>query len=209
MELNNNAWNEVYGREGRVFNELMPAFAEVAAGFEENGCKHILDVGCGTGRHVVALQKQGFDMVGMDLAMNGLTQSRAWLLEENLDMELLCADTRRFFPFSSGSFDGLLSTQVIHHAFLEQVRLTISEIYRVMSRGALAFISVAGRLPDEKITEYEVEPGTVIPHDGREKGLPHHLFTEEEARVEFGLFHIVDIGYRDEGKVLAMWLKKN
>jgi SAM-dependent methyltransferase len=209
MELNKNAWNEVYGREGRVFTELMPAFAEVTAGFEKNGCKHILDVGCGSGRHVVALRKQGFDVVGMDLAMNGLTQSRTWLLEESLPSDLLCADTRRFFPFTSGSFDGLLSTQVIHHAFLEQVRLTISEIYRVMASGGLAFISVAGRKPDEVLTEYEVEPGTIIPHDGREKGLPHHLFTEEEGREEFALFHIIEIGYRDEGKVLAMWLKKN
>lgn len=208
MDEREHPWELVFRNEGRVFLEPLPAFEEVAAEFSRNQCRHILDLGCGTGRHVVALQKRGFTVTGLDISISGLSQTRDWVKAENLTAGLVNADTRRFFPFKSGSFDGVISTQVIHHAFLEQVRLTISEIYRVMARDAVAFISVAGRLPEEKLTEYEVEPGTIIPHDGREKGLPHHLFTLDEARSEFGVFHISEIGYRDEGKVLAMWLKK-
>lgn len=208
MEFNNKAWDEVFRTEGRVFNEPIPNFGEITAEFTRNGCRHILDLGCGTGRHLVALKQSGFDIVGIDIAMNGLKQTREWLAEKNLTAGLACADTRRFFPFPSSCFDGLISTQVIHHALLEQVRLTISEIYRVLSHGAVAFISVAGRKPDEELSGFEVEPGTVVPSEGREKGLPHHLFTEEEARIEFGFFHIQKIGFLEGSSMLGMWLKK-
>ena len=200
-------WESIYKREGRVFTEPFPRFKAVAKIFAQQQCHRILDLGCGNGRHVVALIKEGFKPIGLDISSSGLRLTGEWLEEEGMKAGLVKADARRFLPFESDSFDGLLSTQVIHHALLSEVRVTIAEMWRVLTKGGIAFVTVAGRKHEGEAYE-EVEPGTFVPIDGTEEGLPHHLFTEDELRSEFGAFQIREIRRRAEGKVLALWLMK-
>jgi tellurite methyltransferase len=207
MNNTSHPWESIYKHEGRVFTKPFPRFKGVAKIFAQHHCRRILDLGCGNGRHVVALIKEGLNPIGLDISSCGLRLTCEWLEEEGLQAGLVNADMRQFLPFESGSFDGLLSTQVIHHALLSEVRVTIAEIWRVLTNGGIAFVTVAGR-KDENVAYDEVEPGTYVPLAGIEEGLPHHIFTEEELRSEFGDFHIREIRRRAEGKVHALWLMK-
>jgi hypothetical protein len=36
----------------------------------------------------------------------------------------------------------------------------------------------------------------------------HHIFSEDELRVEFDKFQSLEISPRDEGRVTALWIKK-
>ena len=121
MDATNHAWELVFKRDGRVFTELLPAFTEAAAEFERRGCRRVLDLGCGNGRHTVGLAQRGFDVTGLDISMSGLRETCLWLVEEGAEADLICADTRRPLPLQSGCFDAVLSTQVIHHAVIAQL----------------------------------------------------------------------------------------
>ncbi len=207
MKSNDHPWERIFAKDGRVFTELLPLSHEAARKFTENQTRKILDLGCGNGRHVIAFQKLGFDVVGFDISLTGLELTNTWLAEENLKGSLVAGDGRHSLPFRSASFDGLISTQVIHHALLSEIRQTVSEIKRVMSDSGLALISVAGRTHQD--TNYEeIEPGTFVPQDGSEAGLPHHIFTNDEIHLEFKEFDILEISPRDNGRVIAIWLKK-
>ncbi|MEE8356144.1 MAG: class I SAM-dependent methyltransferase [Anaerolineales bacterium] len=207
MNFKNHPWEEIYCRNGRVFTEPFQAFSSVAQKFIQNQSSRILDLGCGNGRHVVALMNLTIETVGLDISPTGLDLTREWLNENELSASLVCGDMRQNLPFMPGIFDGLISTQVIHHALLAEIRHTISEIWRVMITGGIAFITVAGK-KHEDISYKEIEPGTYLPLEGTEKGLPHHIFNEEELCREFKNFQIQDVGPRDEGRVLSIWLKK-
>ncbi len=74
-------------------------------------------------------------------------------------------------------------------------------------RHVIAFVTVAGQKHQDLPYE-EIESGTYVPLEGTEKGLPHHIFTEEELCREFKHFQIQDISSRDKGRVLAIWIKK-
>jgi SAM-dependent methyltransferase len=207
MNSVNHPWELIYKQEGRIFTKPFQGFKDIVEKFSQHHCQRILDLGCGNGRHVVALLKKGFNPIGFDISSSGLRLTHEWLREEGLTTGLVCADMRQYFPFKSGSFDGILSTQVIHHALLSDVRVTIAEIWRILAEGGIAFVTVAGRKHRDE--EYiEIEPGTFVPLGGTEKGLPHHFFTEDELLLEFGRFHILEISRRAEGKVLALWLSK-
>ena len=203
----NHPWELIFKKDGRVFIEPFPGFEKDAHVFSEHLCHTLLDLGCGNGRHVVALKNLGFDVTGLDISMSGLRLTREWLYEEGKKSNLVQADMRQPLPFKTGSFDGLLSTQVIHHALLAEVRAVIAEIWRVLSKDAIAFVTVAGKL-DEDTKFEEIEDGTYVPLDGTEKGLPHHIFTEQELLQEFSAFHILETFQGAEGKVLAAWLEK-
>lgn len=207
LNASNHPWESIYRCEGRVFTEPFPRFTDVVEKFKQHQCRHILDLGCGNGRHVVALVKDGFNTTGLDISFSGLQLTGEWLKEERLQANLVQSDARWYLPFEADCFDGILSTQVIHHALLSEVRLSIAEIWRVLDKGGIAFVTVAGSR-DENVLYEEVEPGTYIPLNGTEKGLPHHIFTEEELCLEFNIFQIQEISRRAEGKVLALWLMK-
>ncbi|MFI5402753.1 MAG: class I SAM-dependent methyltransferase [Planctomycetota bacterium] len=59
--------------EGRLGRE-MPG---ILKRLRETGARRVLDAGCGTGRHVAALLKEGFDAHGADVSEEMLAQGRA------------------------------------------------------------------------------------------------------------------------------------
>jgi len=207
MNAKNHPWENIYSRDGRIFTEPFSAFSSVVQNFNQNQCRNILDLGCGNGRHVVALMNLNLGVVGLDISPTGLSLTQEWLEDEELPANLICGDMRHSLPFKDNCFDGLISTQVIHHSLLAEIRHTISEIWRVMTDGGIAFVTLAGKkhvdLPYD-----EIEPGTFVPLEGSEKGLPHHIFTEKELFREFENFQIQEISLKDKGRVRAIWLKK-
>ena len=56
----------------------------------------ILDVGCGTGRHTVALAKAGYKMIGVDLSEGMLARARRRAEEADVEIELIQSDATAF-----------------------------------------------------------------------------------------------------------------
>jgi SAM-dependent methyltransferase len=167
-------WEKIFQTEGRFYTEPFPRFGEVVHLFKDNRCLEILDLGCGSGRHLVHLKREGIQVTGLDISATGLRLTREWLNEEDLEAKLLLADMRQPLPFCDESFRGVLSTQVIHHSWIAGVRCAIMEIWRVLDSDGLAFVTVSGR-KDEGESE-EIEPGQNCAADGiRERVAPSYL----------------------------------
>ena len=61
-------WDTIFEEKGRVFTNPHQSMDEIAKLFENAGVMRVLDIGCGTGRHLVYLAKQGFNMFGFDVS---------------------------------------------------------------------------------------------------------------------------------------------
>lgn len=195
MDYRPQAWDEIFKSEGRVYNETFPRFEHLVDQFTLHRCDSILDLGCGSGRHLLSLSKLHFRVWGLDYSPAGLQLAKQWLAEEKMRVPLVRADMRFDLPFRDNAFDGLLSTQVIHHAHLNTIRRTIDEIRRVVKPGGLVFVSVPARRHEDE--EYaEIEPNTFVPLEGPEKGLPHHIFSERECEQAFVSFNIIELATR-------------
>jgi SAM-dependent methyltransferase len=207
MTLVDNPWEDIFRRDGRVFQEPAPVVVEFATGLAERGCSRVLDLGCGNGRHVVYLARQGLRVCGMDNARTALHLAQQWLGEEGLSASLVLADMRRPLPFCDAAFDAVVSTQVIHHAMLTTVEATAREIERVLRRGGLALITVPAHTdPEDECVE--VEFGTFVPQAGSEKGLPHHIFAPEELCALFSQFDVVDLSVRGDVVIAMVGVKR-
>jgi SAM-dependent methyltransferase len=105
-----------------------------------SGRRRVLDVGCGGGRHVVYLARQGLSVVAGDRSADALAQTARWLDRESLAATLLLLEMTRL-PFEDGTFDAALSVNVLHHAEPAKARAAVQEIWRVLRPGGL-FLAV-------------------------------------------------------------------
>ena len=196
MQALPNVWDDVFRDHGHVFAEPHDAMPGIAQALHEGGGRSLLDLGSGTGRHVVYFARQGFATFGIDIAPEGLRLTQQWLASEGLTAGLCRQNLMAGLPYRDASFDALVSVQVMHHAPIAVIRDLIGEMARVLVPGELVFVSVAKNRGQAR--EYrEIEPGTLVPLDGWEVGLPHHFFTPDELRDEFVPFFTVSDVYID------------
>ena len=73
----------------------------IANKFNENGVQRVLDLGCGTGRHLLFLLKRGLEI------------AKTWLAEENLSSELVCQKIEDTLPYGDGFFDAVISITIL------------------------------------------------------------------------------------------------
>ncbi|MHA2192919.1 MAG: class I SAM-dependent methyltransferase [Candidatus Thorarchaeota archaeon] len=206
-------WEDIFEEQGRVFTEPHQDMERVVQIFGEHQVKKVLDVGCGSGRHLVYLSKRGFETYGFDVSQSALSLAHDWLEEEGLQATIIKHQMEQRFPYQDSFFDAVISTQVIHHNRMREILFTVSEIERVLRLGGVIFVSfpIFSEVPSEGKKDWkleQIEPGTYIPHRGPEAGIPHHYFTEEEIYKVFANFDIQSIHIDETSHRCVLGIKK-
>ncbi len=191
-------WERMFAREGLVFTQPHEDAARLADLLHQRGAQTILDLGCGSGRHMLSFAQHHFTMYGIDVAPTGLALTRQQLAQAGLEAQLTQHDIFAGLPFADAFFDAVLSFQVIHHGRLAQIRSLVEEIRRILKPNGLVYVTVP-QLQNQGSRFEQIEPGTFIPLDGSEAGLPHHYFTPEELSDLFRRFAITDL-HLDQGQ---------
>lgn len=192
MSQSTNAWNEIFKQQVKVFTEPHEDIPGIVQFLKDKGANTILDLGSGSGRHIVYLTQSGFSVFGLDNSPEGIELTRQWLAEAGLEADLRLQSMTNRLPYENAFFDAVISIQVIHHADTAPIRSIVQEITRVLKKGGFLFVTVP-KLRNQGESFEQIEPYTFIPLDGPEKGLPHHYFTPDELREVFGDFVITDI----------------
>lgn len=170
--------------------EYMPGVIET---FKENGVKTVLDLGCGQGKNSVYLAEHGFKVKGLDGAPTGVEatiEKMAKSLKQDgqkLEEDFTVGDIYEPLPYDDKSFDAILSTQVIHHNTIDNIRKLIAEMARILKPEGPVFVTVVRFNPKYGSLNIPVpnEPHTFTFPDGKEIGLPHYFFDEERLQKEF------------------------
>jgi SAM-dependent methyltransferase len=195
-------WDRIFMERGRVFTDPHADIQRVVKLIRDRDGSRILDLGCGTGRHIIFLSRLGFDVYGFDASPKAIAMAQEWLKNEGHEATLCEHQMEDPFPYENDFFDAVISIQVIHHNLMTDIRKTISEIERVLKPGGVLFVTFPILHPgpvseEEDWNLVEVEEMTCVPQRGWESGIPHHYFTLEEIPIEFHSFNIHDI-YLDE-----------
>ncbi|MBU0757579.1 MAG: class I SAM-dependent methyltransferase, partial [Nanoarchaeota archaeon] len=171
----------------------------------------ILDIGCGAGRHTIYFAAHGFKMYAMDSAPSGIRRAKENLKKYSLSAKFRCANCYEPFPYKDDFFDAVISTQVIHHAKIENINFCVSEIQRVLRAGGLAFVTVTKCKyhKEHKVHMKKIAPRTFVHVDGVEKGVPHYIFTQKELRKAFHDFKILDIHTDKKEHIIMLGQLKN
>jgi tellurite methyltransferase len=195
-----------------------PSVLDWAESLQEAGGRRVLDLGCGVGRHTVALADLGFAVTATDIFPSGVKTCAAWLARDGLRATLACQEMGTL-PLPECTFDGLVAYNVVYHATLARMRRILAEVRRVLCPGGWLYTTIIAR-DDSKVAIcqadvktgkcQEIEPFTfVYPRFGDapdDKFLPHHYCDEAELRDLLANFIVDDLHldrreYVDDGRL--------
>lgn len=92
----------------------------------------VLDLGCGAGHEVLALEREGMRAVGVDLSAAMLEASRQRLVSEGAPVRLARADAAGL-PFGDSTFDACRIERVLQH--VNDPAAVLGEVRRVLRPG--------------------------------------------------------------------------
>lgn len=138
------SWNELFADE--KYRELIPETAVyrfcnmVEGAFEERPLK-FWDLGCGAGRHTVALARLGHDVYATDNAPCAIELTKQRLAEFDLVADVRLADMTACPPQLS-YFHGAVSWNVLHHNRIANIRAAVSHIYESLIPGGILMVTL-------------------------------------------------------------------
>jgi ubiquinone/menaquinone biosynthesis C-methylase UbiE len=151
MKLNKKAWDKAFKKEGKIFTKPQEDMPKIVKLFKKNGVKRVLDLGCGSGRHVVYLAKHGFEVYGIDIAKSGIKIAKEWLKEEGLKANLKVGDIYKKLPYKDNFFDAIICIRTLRHGKIEWIRRCIKEMKRILKPNGLIFVNESKHKPKKCI----------------------------------------------------------
>jgi ubiquinone/menaquinone biosynthesis C-methylase UbiE len=192
-------YKDIEKRSDKIFREPHKDLPEFIKLLKQAKAKNVLDLGCGTGRHLVALAKAGFKVYGIDLTDIAIKIAKKWLGSENINADLIVCNIYEELPYKNNFFDGVISTKAMHHARVSQIKKLVKELGRVMRPGGILMVEVPRRKRGYerfKGQYKEIAPGTIVPVAGPEKGVPHYIFSNRKELTDlFPNFKILRISF--------------
>jgi SAM-dependent methyltransferase len=208
MKIKRNVWNETFKERGKVFTKPQEDIQKIVKLFKNHNVKRVLDLGCGSGRHLVFLAKNGFDVYGIDMAKSGIKISKNWLDKEGLKANLRVGDIYKKLPYKNNFFDAIVSTQTLHHEKIGKIRNLIKEIERILKTNGLIFITVLDLKFVPNRNKRQIAPRTFILLKGNDVGIPHYSFNKNILRKELKNFNVLDFWHESFGSHYCLLCQK-
>lgn len=204
------AWNAVTKERHEQKKTPQEEVAALHHLFRNKKVNKILDLGCGSGRHLVYFAKLGYDVCGLDMSPEAIKLSGKWLADEGLKADLHCKDMQRL-PWPDNFFDAVVSVQVIEHHHLEHIQKIIREVNRVL-HDAGYFFAVVKKYPPQKDWKKgkfaRLDRHLYAPTEGTEKGMVHYFFAEDELKDILAGFDIIEIKEDKKGEHYCVLVQK-
>jgi ubiquinone/menaquinone biosynthesis C-methylase UbiE len=113
---------------------MMRRFAEVDRHLDPAAGRRVLDVGSAWGFNVMALNRLGFQAVGVDIVPDPFTVGKRIADHNAIPFDVAGADARAL-PFGDASFDHVTLVETFEHIFAEDRLRAMAECFRVLRPG--------------------------------------------------------------------------
>ena len=187
LKEENDPYIPYYKGKGVGQDKPAKSMPKLSAFLRKNGATRILDFSCGTGRNLIFMAREGFDVYGFDFSEYAVRICRQELKRERLRTEVRLCNAEAGLPYRSGSFDAVMLVRAMYQARMETIRQWAEEVDRVTREGGYVYLEsyqnlLCFRRKDMRVEK--IEPGTYGFFDDWHNQV-YHFFTKKELRHLF------------------------
>ena len=185
-------WNHILKRHDYSREEPDKLVTQFTKFLKNKHAKRVLDLGCGAGRHLVYLTKQGYETHGIDISKTGVKQAKNRLKTEKLNAALIKCDMKSL-PYINHCYDAVIGFYTIYHNTKQGIQTTIAETHRTLKQKGTILLNFQSKRSGKHGKGTKIEENTYIQEDGPEKGVIHHFVDETEIHELLKNFKILKL----------------
>ena len=157
-----------------------------APAHDGDGPRTVLDLGCGFGRHTLAMLELGLDVCGLDLSLDLLRHAAQLESAAHLHGRLVRGDFRRL-PFAASSFGTVVMLFSSFGYFDDETNgHVLNEIARVLAPGGTAILDLmnAERVRANLVPESRTEKDGYVMHERRQLTSDGRRVRKDVTRID-------------------------
>lgn len=137
-----NKWTDFYNDHGRFYLIPHPKLTKFINLLKKRNAKDILDLGCGSGRHVIKMSEEGFNVSGIDYSPSAAQLAEQWLHQKGLEADIIVGDfDDKIQDFQNNSFDGILAINTLEYGEDQELQKNLKDIKALLrSRGLVLIV---------------------------------------------------------------------
>jgi SAM-dependent methyltransferase len=181
-ERNIEFWDRAWNAVKTPYTQMpdLPYINAIPEKLRSGNVKRVLDLGCGSGWLSIFLAREGFEVVGVDLARHAIELARQWAEQESLSATFEVKDIIEL-DYPEGSFDAVVANSIFEHLTHELAEKTLRRLNTVVRKDGLFFgcFDKVGGGPGEY---YKLDDGTHVYTDKGRSGMLLRFFDDNELR---------------------------
>lgn len=198
-EENTAFWDKAWNMVKAPYTQLpdLPYVSAIPEKLKEAPSGLILDLGCGSGWLSVYLARQGFKVIGVDIASHACRLGQMWAGQESLDIEFQVKDISAL-DYPDHNFSAVVANSIMEHLTYDLAAKTLSGLKRILVPGGMFYgcFDQVGTGPGEY---FKLEDGTQVYTDKGRKGMILRCFSDQELEQLFGDWQIESLNKIESG----------
>lgn len=188
-----NAWNMVKNPYTQL--PKLDYLPSIPSTLTNHKVKDVLDLGCGSGWLSIYLAREGFQVVGVDVAPQAINLAKTWAAQENLPITFDIQDLAEL-NYPEARFHGVVANSIFEHFTINQTRVMVNKVHEILTNQGI-FIGCFDKVGGGPGEYFCLPDGTHVYTDKARKGMLLRRYTREELEEIFQTFSKVDFSVVD------------